>query len=386
MRKLAAVASVGMSKIGKRTELNGRELIVEAFLEAWRECRNIDRREIGAIYVGSQSETYEHQIMYGSIVADWLGLLPKGSVRVEGCAAAGALALRLGVMDVLSGLNDVVLVCGLEKMSLRTTSQVTDALMAASDLALEQYNGLTFPSIYAMMATAHMARYGSREEDFADVAVKNHKNAYHNPKAHLQKLISRDEVLRSKVVAWPLKLYDSSPISDGAAVAIITRPELAKKYSTSPTYVIGMGHKGDTIGLYERDDVCWPSAVSEACREAYSMAGIEADDVSMAEVHDAFTINEILNCEAAGFARRGEGHVLLREGQTEIGGKVAVNPSGGLKARGHPVGATGLCQLYELHNQLLGKSGQRQVPGARFGLAINEGGSNSIVATHIISN
>jgi acetyl-CoA acetyltransferase len=375
-----------MSKIGRRPELSGRELIVEAFLEAWQECKNIDRKDIGSIYVGCQSETYEHQIMYGSIVADWLGLLTKGSMRVEGCAAAGALAFRLGVVDILSGLHDVVLVCGVEKMSLRTTGQITDALMAASDSALEQYNGLTFPSIYAMMATSHMARYGSNEEDLAAVAVKNHKNALNNPKAHIQKLISKEDVLSSKVVAWPLKLYDSSPISDGAAVAIIAKPELARRFSDNPTYVVGMGHRSDTIGLYEREDIAWPNAMAEACDEAYKMARIGPKDVSLAEVHDAFTINEILAYEAAGFANRGQGQLLVREGQTDINAKVAVNPSGGLKARGHPIGATGLCQLYEIHNQLSGKAGKRQVSGARFGLAINEGGSNAVAAVHILSN
>jgi acetyl-CoA C-acetyltransferase len=386
MRNLAAVVSAGMSKIGRRPELNGRELVLEAFVEAWEQCRNIDRKDIGSVYVGSQSETYEHQIMYGSIVADWLGLLPKGSVRVEGCAAAGALAFRMGVIDILSGLHDVVLVCGIEKMSARTTSQITDALMAASDLALEQYNGMTFPSIYAMMATSHFAQHGSNEEDLARVAVKNHNNAFDNPKAHLRKRISKEDVFNSKVVASPLKLYDCSPVSDGAAVAILSKPEFAKKFSDSPSYVVGMGHKSDTIGLYEREDVCWPGAVAEACQEAYRMAGVGPNDISLAEVHDAFTVNEILAYEAAGFANRGEGHLLIREGQTEIGARVAVNPSGGLKARGHPVGATGLCQLYEIHQQLIGKCDKRQVPRAKLGLAMNEGGSNAVVATHVLSN
>ena len=386
MRNLAAVVSAGMSKIGRRPELNGRELVLEAFVEAWGHCRNIDRKDIGSVYVGSQSETYEHQIMYGTIVADWLGLLPKGSVRVEGCAAAGALAFRMGVIGILSGLHDVVLVCGIEKMSARTTSQITDALMAASDLALEQYNGMTFPSIYAMMATSHFAQHASNEEDLARVAVKNHNNAFDNPKAHLHKKISKEDVFNSKVVASPLKLYDCSPVSDGAAVAILSKPELAKKFSENPSYVVGMGHKSDTIGLYEREDVCWPGAVAEACQEAYRMAGVAPKDISLAEVHDAFTINEILAYEAAGFANWGEGHLLIREGQTEIGARVAVNPSGGLKARGHPVGATGLCQLYEIHQQLIGKCDKRQVSRAKLGLAVNEGGSNAVVATHVLSN
>jgi acetyl-CoA acetyltransferase len=386
LRKLASIISVGMSKIGRFPELNGRELVVEAFLEAWASCKNLERKDIGAVFVGNQSETYEHQIMYGSLISDWLGLLPKGSMRLEGCAAAGALALRAGVTSIMSGLHDVVLVCGVEKMSLRNTNEITDALMAASDLALEQYNGMTFPSIYALMARAHMSKYGSTEEDFASVAVKNHANALDNPKAHLHKKISSDDVLRSRVVASPLKLYDCSPVSDGAAVAILSKPEIATRFTDSPTFVVGMGNSSDTIGLYERADISWPGAVAQSCKECYDLAGLEPNDISFAEVHDAFTINEILHCEAAGFARRGQGQELVRSGKTKIGGNIPVNPSGGLKARGHPVGATGLCQIYEICNQLNSRCGKRQVSGAKYALAVNEGGSNAIVTTHIISN
>jgi acetyl-CoA acetyltransferase len=386
MRKLAAVVSTGMSMIGRFPELNGRELVVEAFLEAWASCKNLGRKDIGAVFVGNQSETYEHQIMYGSLVSDWLGLLPKGSMRVEGCAAAGALALQSGVTAIMSGLHDVVLVCGVEKMSLRTTNEITDALMSASDLALEQYNGLTFPSIYALMARDHMSKYGSTEDDLAKVAVKNHGNALENPKAQMHKKISVDEVMKSKVIASPLKLYDCSPVSDGAAVAILCKPEIATRFSDSPTFVVGMGNSSDTIGLYEREEISWPGAVAEACTQAYRMAGVEPDNICLAEVHDAFTINEILHYEAARFADKGKGQELIRNHETEIAGKIPVNPSGGLKARGHPVGATGLCQIYEIHNQLIGACGKRQVPAAKLGLAINEGGSNAIVTTHILSN
>ncbi len=385
LRKLAAVVASGMSKIGRRPELTGRELVLEAFMEALDFTRNLERKDIGAIYVGSQSETYEHQIMYGSLVADWLGLLPSGSLRVEGCAAAGALAFRQAVIDIMSGLHDVVLACGVEKMSLRTTAEVTDALMSASESTLEQYSGLTFPAIYALMATSHMARYGSTEQDMAQIAIKNHENALMNPKAHIKKPISESEVLSSRVVATPLKLYDCSPISDGAAVAILANPEIAKHFTDSPTFVVGMGHETDTIGLYEREDVAWPAAVFGACNEAYKMAGVEPTEISFAEVHDCFTINEILAYEACGFVERGRGHLLARQGETKIGGKIPVNPSGGLKARGHPVGATGLCQIYELHLQLLGEAGGRQVENTKFALAVNEGGSNAVATAHILS-
>lgn len=204
---LATIVAAGISSIGKRERFSSREL----FLEALEETPNLDRKDIEAVYVGCQSEVYEHQVMYGSLLTAWAGLLPKGSMRVEECAAAGALALRLAIMDVMSELHSVVLAAGVEKMSNRTTQEVTDILMSAADLVIEQWNGLTFPSIYAMMATEHMHKHGTTEEDLALVAVKNHKNALQNPKAHLKKAITVSDVLNSRPVAWPLKLYDCSP-------------------------------------------------------------------------------------------------------------------------------------------------------------------------------
>ncbi len=374
-----------MSRIGKRKGLTSRELFLEAFTEALERVPKLSRERIGAVYVGSQSETYEHQIMYGNLVAEAAGLIPKPAIRVEGCAAAGALAFRSAIIDIMSGLHDVVMAVGVEKMTDRSASEVTDALMAASDMGFEQWNGLTFPSLYAMMATAHMKKYGSTEEDLALVAVKNHENASKNIKAHLQKNISLEEALNSKLVAWPLKLYDCAPISDGAAVAILAKPEFAGKLTESPLSILGMGLATDTLGLYKREDLAWPSAVADSCSEAYSMAKIGQRDIDVAEVHDAFTINEILICEAAGFAKRGEGHRLVREGQTRIGGRVAVNPSGGLKARGHPTGATGLAQIYEIFLQLTDQAGERQVENPRTALTINEGGSDAVAATHVIA-
>ena len=375
-----------MSRIGKRQGLSSRELFLEAFTEALERAPRLSREKIGAIYVGSQSETYEHQIMYGTLIAEAAGLVSRPAVRVEGCAAAGALAFRSAIIDVMSGLHDVVMAVGVEKMTGRTVSEVTDALMAAGDLAFEQRNGLTFPSLYAMMATSHMKRYGSTEEDLALVAVKNHENASRNPKAHLQRRVTLEEALKSRVVAWPLKLYDCAPISDGAAVAILARADLAGRLTDTPLGVLGMGLATDTLGLYSREDLSWPSAVATACAEAYSTAAISPGDVDLAEVHDAFTINEILICEAAGFAGRGAGHLLVRNGGTRVGGAgTAVNTSGGLKARGHPTGATGLAQVYEAYLQLTGQAEQgRQVEGAKIALTVNEGGSDAVVAAHVI--
>lgn len=381
---LASIISAGMSKIGKREGLGSRELFVEAFLECMEKVPNLNRREIGSIYVGSQSETYEHQIMYGNLIAEAAGLLPKPAIRVEGCAAAGAIALRSAVIDVMSGLHDIVLAAGVEKMTAQSVENVTDALMAASEPTLEQASGLTFPSIYAMMAVDHMNRYGSTIEDLAKVAVKNHYNGSLNPKAHLQKQITIEDVLNSKVVAWPLKLYDCSPISDGAAVAIVVRPEIARKYTDCPVQILGMGCATDTLGLYCRKDISWPNAAAIACMDSYKMAGIEASRINLAEVHDAFTINEILLYEAAGFSERGRGHLLIRDDETSLNGKISINPSGGLKARGHPTGATGLAQVYEVFLQMRGEAGgRRQVNKLDYALTLNEGGSDAVVVSHV---
>ncbi len=379
---LASIVSVGMSKIGRRDKETSRELFAEAYLECLGKLPNLAPKDIEAIYVGSQSETYEHQIMYGNMIAESAGLLPKPAIRVEACAAAGAIALRSAILDVMSGLHDLVLAVGIEKMTGQSVENVTDALMAASD-PLEQRSGLTFPSIYAMMAVDHMHRFGSTEEDLAKVAVKNHHNGSLNPKAHLQKPISLEDVLKSKVVASPLKLYDCSPISDGAAVALVCKQEYARKYTDSPIQVLGMGSATDTLGLYNRNDLSRPRAAAEACQEAYKTARLDAKKIQMAELHDAFTINEILLSEAAGFAERGKGQDLIREGESAINGRISINPSGGLKARGHPTGATGLAQLYEVFLQLSGEGGPRQVANLEYALTLNEGGSDAAVVTHI---
>jgi acetyl-CoA acetyltransferase len=372
-----------MSKIGRREKLGSRELFLEAYLECLERIPKLDSRQIGAIYVGSQSEVYEHQIMYGNLIAEAAGLLPKPAIRVEGCAAAGAIALRSAIIDVMSGLHDIVLAVGVEKMSNQDVETVTDSLMAASEPTLEQSNGLTFPSIYAMMAVDHMAKYGSTEEDLALVAVKNHHNGSLNPKAHLQKEITVQEVMSSKGVASPLKLYDCSPISDGSAVAIVAKKEIARKFTDAPIQVLGMGAATDTLGLYSRKDLSFARAAAESCQECYRSSGVSSSMIKFAELHDAFTINEIILCEAAGLCERGHGHVMLREGETQLNGRVSVNPSGGLKSRGHPTGATGLAQVYEIFLQLRNEAEKRQVNQADYALAVNEGGSDAVVVSHL---
>ncbi|MEM0463176.1 MAG: thiolase domain-containing protein [Pyrobaculum sp.] len=376
---LAYIVAAGMSKIGRREE-SSREIVAEAFEEV---TTVVDPRDIEAVYVGVQSEVYEHQIMYGALVAEALGLLPREAYRVEACAAAGALALHTAVMAVKSGLVDVALAVGVEKMTAKPTEVVTDALMAASDI-VDQLSGVTIPAHYAMVGRRYMYLYGATEEDLCEVAVKNHKHAMDNPKAHFKKAVSVEECLKSKPVATPLKLLDSAPISDGAAVAVVASERAARRYTDAPVKVLASTVATDTLSISQRDDIVWPTAVWEAAQRAYRQAGLAPSHIQVAEVHDAFTINEILMYEALGFAKRGEGYKLVREGQTYIGGKIPVNPSGGLKARGHPIGATGLAQIYELYLQLTGRAGRRNT-GAEVAMAVNEGGVNSTAVVHILA-
>jgi acetyl-CoA C-acetyltransferase len=226
-------------------------------------------------------------------------------------------------------------------------------------------------------------RYGTTEEQLAKVAVKNHENGALNPKAHLQKKISVSDVLGSRPVAWPLKLYDCSMISDGASCLILTKPQLAKKFTDDPVHIIGSGQAQDTLGLFERKDPATMNATKLAARDAYKMANVGVKEIDVAEVHDCFTIAEIMAYEALGFCKQGGGGRLIDDGVTNIDGKIPVNTSGGLKAKGHPVGATGTAQAAEIYLQLTGQAGKRQVKGARIGLTQNIGGSASTAVVQL---
>jgi acetyl-CoA C-acetyltransferase len=383
-KPLVSIVSVGMSKFGKRDGVYARELFAEATKEAFDCCPNLNpRKDVQALIVGHMGESFEHQSHTAPMLADWVGLTPNAAIRTEAACSSSGVALRIGVFAVLSGLYNVVLVGGVEKMTHRTTVDVTEFLATASDYPFEQWNGVTFPSLFALMATTHMHRYGTTEEQMAFVAVKNHKHGSLNPKAHMQKEITLEQALSSRVIAWPLKLYDCSLISDGASCVILTKPDLARRFTDTPVHIVGSGQASDTIGLYEREDFTTLRAARLAAEEAYKMAGIKPADVNVAEVHDCFTIAEIIAYEDLGFCKRGEGGKLVKEGVTTLGGRLPVNTSGGLKAKGHPVGATGTAQAGELFLQLTGQAEKRQVDGAEFGLAHNVGGSGATATVHI---
>jgi acetyl-CoA C-acetyltransferase len=383
-KPLVSIVSAGLSKFGKLDGLYAREIFAQAAKEAFDRCPKLDpKKDIKALFVGHMGESYEHQGHTGATMADWAGLLHVPATRTEAACASSGVALRTAVQAVLSGLSDVVMVGGVEKMTHRSTADVTEYLAMASDFFFEQWQGMTFPGLYALMATAHMHDYGTTEKQLASVAVKNHYHGSMNPKAQIQKEITLETVLGSRMVAWPLKLYDCSLITDGASCLILTKPELAKKYTDMPVNIIGSGQASDTIGLYERESFTSLAAAKIAAKQAYDMAGIKVEDVNVAEVHDCFTIAELIAYEDLGLCKPGESGRVIENNETKLGGRIPVNTSGGLKSKGHPVGATGTGQAYEIYLQLTGQADTRQVKDAKIGLTHNVGGSGATATVHI---
>lgn len=383
-KPLASIVSAGLSNFGKLEGRYGREIFAEAAKEAFARCPNLDpKKDIEALFVGHMGESYEHQGHTGSTLADWVGLLPIPATRTETACASSGVALRIGISTLLSGFYDVVMVGGVEKMTNRTTPEVTEFLAMASDFPFEQWHGITFPGLYGLMATAHMNQYGTTEEQLAMVSVKNHHNGALNPKAHMQKEVTLEKALSSRVIAWPLKLYDCSLITDGASCLILTKPELAKQFTDTPVQIIGSGQGSDSIGLYERKKLTSLAAAKYAANQAYKTAGVKPKEIDVAETHDCFTIAEIISYEDLGFCKPGEGGRLVQEETTNLDGQIPVNTSGGLKSKGHPVGATGTGQSYEIYLQLTGQAEKRQVQDAEIGLTHNVGGSGATAVVHI---
>lgn len=384
-----AVIGVGMNKWGELWEKSLRDIFVEAALIAMDDA-GVDH--IDALYVGAMTPgLFVGQEHLASLLADYLGQCPIPAARVESACASGGLAMRTGWMDVALGLHDIVMVGGVEKMLDVDGGGATYALATAADQEYECYNGATFPGLYAMIANAYQKKHRIPFEKFRDqlahVAVKNHANGYLNPNAQYRAKLSLEDVKDATMVADPLRLYDCSPITDGAAVAILCPLELArKKFKQHPLVaVIGTGAATDTIALQDRVDMTWLKSTEVAAQQAYKMAGIaKPEQVDFAEVHDCFTIAEICVTEALGFFAAGKGGEAAAAGATARDGKRPVNTSGGLKSKGHPVGATGIAQILELTTQLRGAAGERQLKNAQVGLAQNMGGSGGSAIIHIL--
>ena len=398
-----AVAGAGMSKFGMFKDKDSKHLFAEAFNEMLSTVdKGIDPQAIDALYLGNfTNDFFVHQGHWGPIISDLIGLTPRPATRTEGACASSALAFREGVFAVASGFYDVVLVGGVEEMSKRNTEEVTQGLAMAA-IPYEVKAGFTFPGVFGATATAYFARYGANREHLMNVTIKSHNNARLNPKAQFN-LSIRDimnqrierarnrgepvpdwkdekEFLRdpktNPVVAWPMHLYDCCPISDGASCVLLVAGEMARDFSDVPLYVVGIG-QGSGKGLHAKEDLTYFEATRYAAQEAYELSGLRPEDIQIAEVHDCFSIAEILHLEDLGFFKPGEGYIAVEEGLTRLDGAKPINTSGGLKCKGHPVGATGTGQLVEIWKQLRGEAGERQVPikNLRIGAAHNLGGT-----------
>jgi acetyl-CoA C-acetyltransferase len=378
-----AVIGVGINKWGELWDKSLRDVFVEPALKAIDDA-GVDH--IDAMYVGCMSSgLFVAQEHLPSLLSDYLGMGPVPCCRVESACASGGLAFRQAFIDVASGVNDIVLAGGVEKMTDVDGGGATFALATAADQEYEALNGVTFPGLYALMANSHMHKYGTTREQLAHVAVKNHANGALNPEAQFPIEVTVEQVLNSVLVADPLRLLDCSPITDGAAAVILCPLDMAKKIAKNgAAKVVGSGHSMDTIAFHSRNDLTEIASAQRAAEKAYEMAGVGPKDIDFAEVHDCFTIAEICVTEALGFFEKGHGGKAAEAGETARDGKMPINPSGGLKSKGHPVGATGIAQIHEVTQQLRGNAGKRQLENPKRGLAQNMGGSGGSSLVHIL--
>ncbi|MFX1485063.1 MAG: thiolase domain-containing protein [Promethearchaeota archaeon] len=378
------VVSAAQTKFGAREGVTMRELFSEAVDKATMES-TVPKKDIQAAFIGTFiPEMLVHQGHVAPLLLDFAGMKGLPATRHEAACASGATALRAAVMAIESGMYDTVLVAGVEKMTSSSTPRVTEALAAAADEQFESSIGLTFPGVFAIAAVAHMQKYGTTEEDMALVSVKAHKNAATNPLAQFQKEITLEKALTPRYVAWPLKLFDCSPISDGAAALVLTSNEKAKKYTDSPVKITGTGQASASMSLCDRDELTSFSSSVAASRAAYKMAGLEPKDMDFAVVHDCFTIAEIIASEDIGLFKPGEGAKAVRDGVTALDGDRPINPMGGLKAVGHPVGATGVKQAVVAYKELIGEAGPNQVPKHDTGVVHNFGGTGATCVVTVL--
>ncbi len=406
-----AVVGAGMSQFGAFPDKNSRDLFVEAFKELRRSVdKSFDPKTIETLYLGNfSSELFEGQGHLAPIMADAIGIVSAPAVRVEDACASAGVALRQGVMAIASGMYDVVLVGGAERMTKLPTAEVTDALATAGDMLYEISAGFTFPGFYAAMATAYMHEHRMQPEHLMNVALKAHENGALNPKAQFGVTIpdwmqKRKASAQRKgkpvptwadpmefmhddkanpMIAWPLRLFDCSPITDGAACVLLVAEERAKEFTDNPIYIIGSGQASDAA-LHDRASLTSISAAAKAAQDAYDMAGVTADDIRVAEVHDCFTIAEVIATEDLGFFAPGDGYKAVEDGVTNRDGPRPVNTSGGLKSKGHPVGASGVGQVVEVFAQMREQAGDRQVQrDLPIALTHNVGATGSTCVVHI---
>ncbi|MEE8597736.1 MAG: thiolase domain-containing protein [bacterium] len=377
------IVGIGHGKFGNRSDATVQELAFEPFKQAIEDAKNLMREDIDALVVGSVPE-YHMQRSLSGVVAEYIGMIPKSVWLTEAACASGSAAIRTAYMAIKSGMHDIVAVIGVQKMRELSTEEILALMGRVGDVQWESIFGTTFPGYYALYANRHMHDFGTTKEQMGLVAVKNHHYGSMNPHAFFQKEVTLERVIGSDDVAFPVSVFDCCANADGAACVIMTNEKLAKKYSDTPVWFEGLGSASAEMSLLRRPNLVEiPSAV-EAAKQAYAQAKVKPSDIQVADVHDCFTIAEIMAYENLGFCPKGKGGKFIEEKQSYIGGKTPVNVDGGLKAKGHPVGATGVSMTTEIVKQLRGEAGKRQVSGAEIGLTHNVGGIGQYTFVQIL--
>jgi acetyl-CoA C-acetyltransferase len=380
-----SIIGIGQTKVAEHWDRSLRHLAGDAVLAAMKDAR-IETAD--ALYVGNMlSGLLTGQEHLGTLIADFVGLRGVEAVKIEAACGSGAAALRMGYATVAGGLHDFVVVCGVEKMTDTVNAETTTGLVMAADADYESIHGLTFVSINALLMRRYMYEYGVEHKDFAPFAVNAHRNAVGNPNALFRRPITEEFFARARMIADPINLLDSSGIGDGAAAVVLCPSSMAREYRTGGiVHIKASSMATDAVAVHDRPDPLWLSAVEASAFKAYHQADVGPRDIDVFEVHDAFTVMSALSLEASGFAERGKGVSLAETGEITREGRIPICTMGGLKARGHPVGATGIYQVVEVTQQLRGDAGTNQIPNARLGMAQNIGGSGATAITHILES
>ncbi len=376
-----AVIGIGQTKVDEHWDKSLRELAGDAALAAMHDAR-VNR--VDSVFVGNMmSGTANLQAQLGALIADWIGQRYSEALKVEAACGSGGAAFRAGYLSVATGEVDIALVLGVEKMTDSPSSEITAALATAADADWEVDHGVSFVALNALIMKRYMYEHGWKGKDFVQFSVNAHANAVHNPYARFQKKITEQQFLDSPMICDPINLMDASPIGDGAAAMVLVRADVVPP-QVKKIVIAGSSAATDSISIHNRREPLWLFAAEKSAKEAYEQAGIKPADIDVFEYHDAFTIMAALSLEAAGFAEKGQAPVLAKEGHICVGGRIPVATFGGLKARGHPVGATGMYQILEIVKQLREEAGATQVDNPTFGMAQNIGGSGSNIVTHIL--
>ena len=378
-----SVIGIGQTQVGEHWEKSFRDIAVEAVLTATGDAgvQGVDALYVGNMLAG-QLAGQEHT---AALIADYAGLRGIEALRVEAACAAGASAMRVGYMAVASGLMDLVIVCGVEKMTDMLGNQVTAALASAADADYEVMHGVSFVALNALLMRRYMHEFRVEREAFANFAINAHRNGANNPNAMFRSAISRAAFTGAKMIADPVSLMDSAPICDGAAAVVLCPTARAREFTDRPVHVRGSAVGTDSLAIHDRRDPLFLQAAFLSSQRAFDQARVKQADIDLFELHDAFTIMAALSLEANGFAPRGQGTRMAQEGEILRGGRLPISTMGGLKARGHPVGATGMYQIVEVCQQLRGEAGKNQVD-CRLGMAQNIGGSGATIITHVLES